>query len=207
MKRSRWAACLLALLVSVLVGQGVLSTPAQADGNANCIPIYSNGRIVFCEPILVEVAGWCPGCPRPCLSCLPEYALDFREYLTQPAYLRYQSVLELARGLGLLEQAARSQNSQLRRDALVSFISVVRPLGKNGSVRLEQAGYIDRAAGVVRPAGLSWLTSAGNHITEGLAIVQQYYNSPPNVPSPIDPERGLDKIDLARQELANRIPL
>ncbi|GII88781.1 hypothetical protein Ssi03_67710 [Sphaerisporangium siamense] len=207
MKRSRWAACLLALLVSVLVGQGVLSTPAEAKGYGNCIPIYSNGRIVFCEPILVEVERWCPGCPVPCPNCLPEFALDFREYLVQPAYLKLQSVRDLTRGLGLLDQAARTQNSQLRQEALLSFTSVARSLARGSTVRLEQAGYIDRAAGVVRPAALPWLTGAGTHIAEGLTTLQQYVNSPPGLPSPADPQQALARIDLARQELALQIAM
>ncbi|RCG31269.1 hypothetical protein DQ384_11100 [Sphaerisporangium album] len=113
---------------------------------------------------------WCPTCP-------PDYALDFREYTVLPETLKIQYVTALNRGLRSLDQAALTTNpaarQQLRAEALNSFTSAAQTLGRNTTVSVAQVGYIDRYAGVLRPASIPWLSAAGVDIADGLTALQK----------------------------------
>ncbi|MEV6986268.1 hypothetical protein AB0M95_34115 [Sphaerisporangium sp. NPDC051017] len=199
MKRSRWAAALLALIVSVLLGQVAVSTPASADGYSNCIPIIRNGRVVDCIPIPVLVDYRCPTCP-------PEFALDFREYTVLPETIKIQYVTALTRGLRSLDQAALTTNptvrQQLRAEALNSFTSAAGTLGRNTTVSVAQVGYIDIYAGVIRPAAIPWLSAAGVDIADGLTALQKANGGP--LPDPWR-DVAVAEFDEAYQELKHQV--
>ncbi|MFI0419964.1 hypothetical protein [Spongiactinospora sp. 9N601] len=187
MKRSRLAACLLALLMSLLSAQAGHSTPASAEGSGNCYPIFWGNKMVDCVPIPVVVDGWCRGpCPPPpCLSCPWELAIDFRTYPVLPQSQEFQYVADLTLGFHALHAASQAgdttSRSRLRAEALGHFQRGARTLGRS-QVTVEQVGLLDRGAGALGPQPVPWLVAAGNDIIAGMNYLRDG-GSGPGLPS------------------------
>ncbi|GII64607.1 hypothetical protein Skr01_46920 [Sphaerisporangium krabiense] len=209
MKRSRWTACLLALLTAVLLGQIVASTPASATRDFYCIPIWKNGRLGWdCVSIPVVLDGGCFNCPPPpCDACAREFAIDFHESVILPADLSNQYRLALTRGLGALDQAARTSDrtaqGQWRAEAMASFRLATRTLGPS-RLTVAQTGVYDRARGVIGPQTVPWLAAIGADIASGITFMQEVGGG--GAPTPGRGESAaMEKFEEARLEIAQQM--
>lgn len=173
--RPRWLTAtlgLLALLLS-LAAAGVAATPAHAAPGSSfeqCFAVVDRdtGQIIdwICVPIPVQ---------REICPC-PEFAIGFA-HLTIPSDPWY--VEDLARGLGLLGQAAVNPREAPRYRALAqgAFLTAAERLGGN-RVALGEVGHVDREHQRIEPVPEPWLESAGADLVDGVALMQQALGNP-----------------------------
>lgn len=164
------------------------AAPAQAAGEevTICFPVGSFGGIEIWDchtVILPEVAPNPPG-PVGCLSCPP--AVDFLDKLDPEGQLAYLE--QLGKGLGLLGQAAVTEDpkevEQLRAHAAEAFLASAESLGK-AEVKLDRVGWADLENNEFfkDPTPTPVLEAAGQHLVEGLALMQVALGDPSPQPS------------------------
>jgi hypothetical protein len=161
----RWVAMFGALVMALALNVGVAAKPAQAAIVIKiCFPAVINHVIVIWKCLTIKLKTPID----PCLRCPDPYAIDFLEDRVLPAERKIQYLDKLTGGLDLLGQAGQTSDPKvrdgLRLQALDSFIGAAKVLG-DFKVKLNQVGYADLKANVLKPGEEPWLAAAGTDIS------------------------------------------
>jgi hypothetical protein len=191
-----------ALVMALALNAGIAAKPAQAAIVIKvCFPVIINHGIVIWQCITITVKssiGICLRCPDP-------YAIDFIEDRVLPVERKIQYLEKLTGGLDLLGQAGQTSDPKvrdgLRLQALDSFIGAAKVLG-DFKVKLNQVGYADLKANVLKPGKEPWLAAAGTDIADGLRLLQNGSDAGAEQQS-----KAMAEFDEALAELTQMVPI
>jgi hypothetical protein len=163
----------IGLLIGLVLGlttvvAGVSATSANAANCAYYFRVWVNGHWEYiCIPILKEIptAG-----PEPC-RCPPDFAFDYKFDPRILERTQYDVLAEVARGFGLLDEAAWEPSPEVSRKlvetARQTFAAAGRQL-KGTEVSIGDVVVVDAATGGGAVEPIPWLWRAGTDVGNGI---------------------------------------